>query len=263
MIPFMHVLTCINKGYQIGSPISILDLSVEDRKTILHESSRLIDIMRNSDRILFTESDTGLRMVATSQVILSKIVSISPYTALLLTRFDSCIDTYIATVNAVSTEHEDNDNAHNDAVVLRLEGNPSYIYTFVYKLYSNRGVSYESKLRKMVELLNLLRTSTVVSEIDTTQMSRLEMQANVSYWKEMLMGDYMKYYGTLPPKFDADTLKTISEELNSLGFYGFVNPFKISSQLLSSRVGSKTSTNIEDWVIEFIEDVVKSGGVAI
>lgn len=257
----MHILSCLDEHYKVGSPVGTLDLSTLDRATLLRESKRLIGILQNPDRIWVTTSDTGKEMVSTSQVVCNKAVQITPFTALLLTRLNSCAESYLRGINSdVAVEVEE--DLSTDAVILRLEGNPQSVYVYVYKVMTTPSLSYDAKMEKLVSVLNTIKTHSVVetTPVNHEEISRFELQSTVRYWKSMLLGDYIEYFGTTPPEFN---IKTISEELEQLGFYGFVNPLEMNNQFAGSRVHRKIDVNIADWVVDFLTTAIKSGGVTL
>ncbi len=263
--PVMHVLSCLNAKYEIEPPVDTLYLNKQDRELIIREAKRLATYFEDENKIWISESQTGLRMVSEVQVIAGKSQSLNPYTALLLTRIWKCYPMYLKEVDTVVADSS-NDDLSTDAVVLRLEGNPRYIYVYVYNTMEASALSYEVKIGRLLELLLTIKSHSVIKDTtprDTRLMGRMELHSMFSYWKGMLMSDYIDMYGEAPPEFTEDTIEVIRRELSDLGFYGFVNPLEMYQQFNSSRVSRKVEINIDDEVIAFLTKVVLSGGATI
>lgn len=263
--PLMHILSCLNEKYQIEQPVDILYLSRADRELIIGEARRLGSYFSDESKIWITESPTGQRMVSETQVIAGKSVTLCPYTALLLTRVWKCFNVYQQEVDALATDVV-NDDLSTDAVVLRLEGNPRYIYVYVYNTMELPALSYDAKIARLLELLTTIRSHSVVRDTtprDTRLSQRMELHSMMSYWEGLLMSDYIDMYGTAPEAFSEETIETIRHELADLGFYGFVNPLEMYQQFNSSRVSRKVEITIDDEVVNFLTKVVMSGGATV
>lgn len=263
--PLMHILSCLDEKYEVGSPVDTLYLSKSDRELIIKEACRLGSLFDDENKVWITNSNTGLPMVAEVQALAGSSKSISPYTALLLTRALSCFSTYTQEMDAVSAAVAD-DDLSTDAVVLRLEGNPRYIYVYVYNIMELPSLGYDAKIMRLKELLVTIQSHSVIKDTeprDSRLRQRMELHSKLSYWKGVLMSDYVKYYGALPPKFSEGTIDCIRAELNDMGFYGFVNPLQMYQEFNSSRVSRKVDVNIDEDVVKFLTKVVLSGGATV
>ena len=263
--PLMHILSCLDEKYEVEAPADILYLSRYDRELIIQEAKRLGSFFSDENKIWISESPTGKKMVSDIQVIVGKSQSLNPYTALLLTRVWKCFATYLREVDIVSPDTS-NDDLSTDAVVLRLEGNPRYVYVYIYNTMETPSLSYDAKIAKLHELLMTIRSHSVVRDLtsrDAKLLSRMELHSMLSFWKEMLISDYIEMYGEEPPPFTEETIETIRSEMTNLGFYGFVNPLEMYQQFNSSRVARKVEINIDEEVVDFLVKVVRSGGVSV
>lgn len=263
--PLMHILSCLNSQYAIGAPVDILYLNKQDRNLIISEACRLGSILTEGEDIWVAPSPTGIDMVCQTQVINNEAKTLNPYTALLLTRVKNCFPKYYQEVDSTKVESSDEDLS-TDAVVLRLEGSPRYIYMYVYNVMEMPSLSYDARIEKLRELLLTIQSHVAVVEdveASATLTSRLELQSKLSYWKGMLLADYITYFGSLPEEFSDGTIATVRKELQDLGFYGFVNPLKMYQDFSGSRVSRKVQVNIEDWVVAYLTKVVLSGGATL
>lgn len=263
--PLMHILSCLDEKFEVGAPVNIFELSKKDKDLIVSEARRICSYFKSEDKIWITESPTGLKMVSDVQVISGEAVKINPYTALLLTRVWSCVDTYLKEVCDVITELKD-DDLSNDSVVLRLEGNPNYVYAFVYNTMETKALTYDARIEKIKELLMIIKSHIVVQDstsMDLRLRAKLELHSKLNYWSAMLTSDYVKYYGSIPSVFCEKDLEIVKRELRDLGVYGFNNPLKMYIEFSNSRVSRKVEVNIEDWVVDFLTKVVLSGGAML
>ena len=158
------------------------------------------------------------------------------------------------------------DDLSADAVVLRLEGNPRYVYIYVYNVMEMPALSYDDKIKKLRDVLLTLKSRSVVKDSELRNdrlLQRLELHSMQNYWAGMLMSDYITYYGTIPPAFEEETIEVLRKELSDLGFYGFVNPLQMYEEFTHSRVARKVNVTVEEFVIEFLTKVVLSGGANV
>lgn len=205
--PLMHILSCLTEDYRVTGPVDTLYLGKSDRELVISEAKRLCSMVMDENVLYFMPSDTGLSMACTTQNIAGTAKAISPFTALLLTRVRECVPVYLREVDTVVTEITD-DDLSTDAVVLRLEGNPSYVYYYVYNIMRTPSLSYEARIARLKELLLTVQSHVVTqspvfgeesgnSPQKRALLSRLEMQSKQSYWAGMLLQDYIRYYGTV------------------------------------------------------------------
>ena len=260
--PLMHILSCINEKYEMDAPLNILYLGNHDRDLIIKEAKRLSSIFSNENKIYMGESDIGVECVMESQEVAGEIISLSKYTALLLNRIAQCCKVYVNNLD-VNTPTVREEDLSEDAVVLRLEVNPFFIYPYVFNVMETPSLTYNAKIAKLQELLNTINNHTVVQESDVISKdiyARLELHSKLSFWKGMLMSDYMRVYGEYPSEFTEDTVNVIRHELANLGFYGFINPLEMYFDFSKSRVTRKVSVDIDTDVVDFLVKVVRSGG---
>lgn len=263
--PMMHILSGMDEQYRMGHPVNILYLNREDRDLVIGEAKNIGARLNNENKVWITDSPTGEKMVADTQVVVDESITLNPYSALLLTRLWECFKVYSQEVDKDDVE-EVSDDLSTDAVVLRLEGAPRYIYVFVYNVMEMPSLSYDAKIAKLQELLHILQTHSVVLNTEASDpslrktLARMELHSKLSYWKVLLMQDYMRVYGTVPPGFTPETINVIRQDLANMGFYGFVNPLQMYKEFTTSRVSRKVSVDVDDFVMEFLTKVVRSGG---
>lgn len=263
--PVMHILSCLNESYSMDSPVDALYLGRTDWELIVSEAHRLGSFFNDENKIWITESPMGPRMVSEVQAVAGKSKSLNPYTALLLTRVWKCYEVYRKEIDTSNTGIFD-DDLSTDAVVLRLEGNPRYIFVYVYNIMETPSLSYDAKIAKLKELLITIKNHSVIRDNeprDAKLRRRLELHSMFSYWKAMLMSDYVHFYGTAPPSFTEETIDAIRSDMNDLGFYGFVNPLQMYQEFNNSRVARKVDVMIDDDVTIFLTKIVLSGGAVV
>lgn len=269
--PLMHILSCLDKSYKLIAPLDIFYLNKSDRDLVVSEAKRLCDLILDDERYLSITSDTELPMLCSVQDIAGTAKQLHPYTVLLLMQIKSCAEHYLKESNMVDNDKVD-DDLSTDGVILRLEGNPNYIYYYVYSIMELPSLNYESKIAKLAELLLTIRNHQVV--IDNTNMGgdnkkaqeflqRLDTQSKLDYWRVLLYNEYIKYYGTVPQEFDESLLNRVKLELWDLGFYGFVNPLQMYNEFNEARMTRKVSVEIDPKVVEFLTRIVSSGGVRL
>lgn len=261
--PLMHILSCLDKDYSMVSPLSILYLNKVDRDVIISEAKRMCDMLFDGDIIAIDDQPSldGRYLVSRDQVVNDSYRTINVYTQLLLTRIRDCARKYVADVNNVAKQ-EDNEDLSAESTVLNMEGNPEYVYKFVYTTMRGATQSnFGSKIEKLQEIYSVLISHTDVQEGDDKAMlDRLGAQAQMNYWRTLLMRDYMQAFRTLPPEFNATTVEEIREDLQSLGFYGFVNPLEMYNAFSRSRIGRKSNVVVEPTSMEFLRDAILAGG---
>lgn len=260
--PLMHILSCLDKDYNITAPASILYLNAKDRQLISSEAKRLCKFVLDENKIFMTDSDFGDHVVSEYQQCVNDMITVDRYTALLLTRIRQCAEAYLKGVEVAEEAIED-DDLSADITILRLEGNPNYMYAFVFNTMRLPGIGYDAKIAKIAEVLETINQHAMTAQTTAVldkNASRLEAQSDLAYWKGLLTADFVRIYGGKVPRFDMDTLENIKKELRSLGLYGFVNPLAMYTEFVSSRVSRKTSANISDSVIAFLTNIVLSGG---
>ena len=94
-------------------------------------------------------------------------------------------------------------------------------------------------------------------------LNRFELHSTSQFWCSMLTADLMAHGGGIVSPVTEKDLEVAKKELRDLGFYGFVNPYKMYTEFVSSRVNRKLDVNVQPEVIEFLRKVVKSGGISV
>lgn len=265
--PLMLLLSSINKDYGYDHPVDIMYMSRSDRTTVMREADRLGRLACNSDVIFMGEDTFGNPIVDDGQVVGgSRMIKISPATQMLLMRIQEAYKVfrkYNAHSGDVETESSD---LGADSVILRLEGNPKFVYIYVYSVMESKGLGYATKIGKIAEVYNAIVGHTQLSigeENIQFLLNRFELQSTEQFWCNMLTSDLMSHNGGLAEPITAADLEVSKKELKDLGFYGFVNPYKMYMDFSNSRVNRKLDVNVRPEVIEFLRKVVRSGGVDV
>ena len=259
--PLMLVLSCIKEDFGYDNPVDIMYLSRSDRNLLQSEIARLREIVFDEENILMTEDRNGNAVCDTVQVRNGAIVEILPETAILLTRIRECMDVYSAESKVQVGE---DDVLDTDAVVLRLEGNPKYVYIYTYEVMENPSLNYDAKISRLSELYSVIVGHTTVSsgesEKQSLSMKRRELHSSFNFWQRLIMHDYMTQNAAVIQPMDEARLARVKEELHSLGLYGFVNPLQMYSDFAGARVNRKSVVNIDSEVLDFLYKVIRSGG---
>lgn len=263
--PLMLLLSSINSRYEYDRPVDIMYLSRTDRDLIVSEVERIGKMATNDDTILTTEDCYGQTIADTAQVVNDSVVEISQPTAMLLTRIREAYSVYQkVSPSGLAANEMELDDLGADAVILRLEGNPRYIYIYIYNIMESKGMDFRSKMMRIMELYTAIVGHAGVS-LDTGKIqqlvNRFELQSTVQFWQGLLMSDLLKHGFAGVSVTQSDVYK-VGEELRSLGFYGFVNPLQMYMDFSGSRISRKVGVNIDQEVIDFLDKVVRSGGIA-
>lgn len=261
--PLMLLLSSINAQFEYDHPVDIMYLGREDRNTIMVEANRLGRLASDDERILTRTDLTGKIVADTAQVAGGSVIEVHPATAAMLTRIREAYQVYTKYLTSTTSVEQEDEDLGADTVVLRLEGNPRYIYVYVYNLMETRGIDYKTKLGKLYELYTTLIACTN-AQVDNSRVkflqSRFELQSTLQFWQTMLTGDIMRQYGSVATLTEKD-IETVKSELKQLGFYGFVNPLQMYTDFSSARINRKVEVNIAPEVIDFLEKVVISSGI--
>lgn len=260
--PVMFLLSGITKDFGYDHPVDIMYLNMSDRALILREVERLGKNVSDDDMTLTTTDVLGNEVVDTSQLCAGEIIDISLPTAVILTRLRQAYASY---KNTAITSVETGSDLDTDTVLLRLEGNPKYVYTYVYEMMENRSLDYDDKIAKIFELYSSIMgyMENVGNNNNDFLVRRLEEQGSLAFWQRLITVDCVRRTGTIPSAVTEETISKTKEELNKLGYYGFVNPWKMYSEFVTSRINRKVELNINAEVIDYLETVVKSGGVVL
>lgn len=263
--PLMLLLSSINKDFGYDHPVDVMYLNRSDRSVIVSEAERLGRMVTDDSCILLTEDAFGKAVVDTAQVINDRMIEISQPTAMLLTRLREAYTVFKkASTNTVV--EEDADDLGTDAVILRLEGNPRFVYIYVYSVMESKGLDYLSKIGKIAEVYNAILGHSQV-EVNTEKqqflLQRLELQSTEQFWIRLFTTDMMRHFGSIIEPLTPNVLTTVKSELRNLGFYGFVNPYYMYTEFLGARVNRKTDVNVSPEVVTYLRKVVRSGGVEV
>lgn len=262
--PLMLLLSGIRSDFTYDRPVDISYLMRSDRTLLLREATRLGEKSLDESYISVVPDANGGEVCDTVQYTGTGSLDIHIATALILTRIRESYLSYKRYSEKSSSDLEEDLDA--DIVVMRLEGKPDYVYTYVYQVMDNKALDYMTRINMIYQVYSIIDRNTGVSLMDLTNnflSSRLEQQSHVSFWQQLIMNDWMSRFNAVPDVVDENTLKTVQSELDSLGFYGFVNPWKMYTDFISSRVNRKLELNIEKETLDFLRTVVKSGGVPV
>lgn len=263
--PLMLLLSSINKDFGYDHPVDVMYLNRSDRSVIMGEADRLGRMVTDENYILMTTDSFGRPVVDTAQVVNDKMIEISQSTAVLLTRLQEAYRVF-KKANSTAVIEEAADDLGADAVILRLEGNPRFVYIYVYSVMESKGLDYSTKIGKLAEVYNaIIGHSQASVNTDKLQflMQRFELQATEQFWLRLLMSDIMYHYGSIVSPLTVKDLETVKSELRELGFYGFVNPYKMYTEFAGARVNRKLDVNVSAEVTDYLKKVVRSGGVEV
>lgn len=262
--PLMLVLSCIDENFNYTAPVDIMYLSRSDRALLQNEVARLKTIVFDDNTIITTEDRTGKQVCDTVQVINGAVVEVLPETAIMLTRIRECIMHYTS-MNHEETGEED--TLDEDAAVLRLEGNPKYIYIHTHEIMENPSLDYNAKIMKLASLYSVLIGYSEMGDATPKKtaysMKRMELQSTLEFWQRLVLHDYMSQNADCTTPMTQETVTKVKQELRALGLYGFVNPLQMYRDFADARVSRKVSVNVDPEVIEFLSKVIRSGGVAV
>jgi len=259
--PLMLILSCINDQYNYDTPVDISFLNREDRVTINSEANRLGILASDSLHILTTTGINGEEIADSVQMVNEAVIDIHPGTAMMLTRIKESFSVWKKS-KLLLHDHETDKDLSIDNVIMHLEGNPWYIYSYVYQTMENRSSDYDAKMAKILELYTTIISNNVIRTqdgMDSEMIRRLTLQSTQQFWSGLIEVDLMRHMGMVC-EITPNLLSQIKQELSSLGFYGFVNPLKMYLDFSGSRVWRKTDINIAPEVLEFLTKVVRSGG---
>lgn len=265
--PLMLLLSSITKDFTYDHPVDIMYMNRSDRTTVLHEADRLGRLACNDDLILMGEDIYGNPIVDDGQISGgTKIVQISPATQMLLTRIREAYGVFRKYSASSGDADSESTDLGADSVILRLEGNPRFVYVYVYSIMESKGLEYTTKIRKIAEVYNAIvghSQLTIGGEDTQFLLNRFELHSTSQFWCSMLTADLMAHGGGIVSPVTEKDLEVAKKELRDLGFYGFVNPYKMYTEFVSSRVNRKLDVNVQPEVIEFLRKVVKSGGISV
>lgn len=266
--PLMLLLSSINEKFEFDSPVEIGYLSRSNANLIRAEADRLGKMAVSEDYLqpaLDGDFNPIEGSVGTTQYVDGKQLDISLATAMILTRVREAYKVYKRTNPGDAAGSEDDIvDIGLDTVILRLEGNPYYIYSYVCEVMNTKHLSFRGRMMKLIELYSSIfgHVNTEARDLFTSELlTRLELHSTLQFWQSLIMSDMLKrgYVGNYVSK---DDIVVVGEELRSLGFYGFVNPLKMYQEFSNSQIQRKVDVNIDEEVITFLEKVVRSGGVA-
>lgn len=266
--PLNYLLSGYNESFEYDVPIEISAyMSDRDCDFIKGEVSRLENRVKR-DVSMATRSD-GSSFVDRTQLVNGEVKDIHPYTALLLERIVRAVEPYKDSTRIRGS----NDTAidmHSNNIVMHIEGNPNFVYTFVYTTMMDKTLRYKKRIEKINDIRDLIvnygeRASggRTVEDDKSASMGRMRLHSHKNYWKSMLIFDYYRIYGVRGPEFGDEVFDIMHDEAKEMGFPGFVNPLKMYMDFVSSRVSRKTDLSIDGEVVRFLERVVKSGGVVL
>lgn len=262
--PLMLVLSSITPTLGYDHPVDTMYLNRNDRAFLLREVARFGKLIADDTTIITTRDAFDDEVCDTVQVINGTVKDISQATAVILTRFKKCYEVFKTSSQAA--EDDSVRDLDTDAVILKLEGNPRYIYSYVYNMMENTALDYDARVLRLAELYNALNgfTSGVsISDKQSFLIGRFQAMGELAFWQRLIYFDWMHQTLSMPEPVTMATLKQVREELLSMGFYGFVNPWAMYTEFSNSRVNRKVELRIADDVISFLRKIVLSGGVQV
>lgn len=260
--PTMLMLCTLNiDTFKCQDEVDYTYLQQSKEQILTREIDNLCDRML-SDEFLFSVQN-GNEIAMTTQFIGTKQVKISTYTALILTRLREAA---IFLKNNMSGSNYD--DISDDIMISRIEAIPNSIYSIVYNILSNEsaaarasksGIHKLNEIRKKILLYRKKDSAT----ISPTFLQKIKDISTVGFWRTLLYHDFLVYYNSEPTAVTEEVLQQIKQELESLEIYGFVPPQKVMDIYKSTSVSRKLSINVDDFVIEFLTEIVRSGGVEV
>ena len=267
--PLMLLLSSINEEYKYDKVLDLSYLTVADKNCLMAEADRLGKLAANSgrddQRLLYTTAKSGREIVdPDAQIISGAVVSVHPATAMLLTRIaeaHSVLTKSAATQPLLETYEEEEINI--DREIQDIEGRPSKVYDYVYRVMSPQGVDRNTKMRKIIDLyLRITNFSSESVKAATKNDARLLLHSRALFWTEMLTRDWLACGNSMEESFSVRDLDIVKAELRKLGFPGFVNPLEIYRNFGGAVVTRKTEVKVDPSVIMFLDKVIRSGGDA-
>ena len=215
-----------------------------------------------SDEFLFADID-GREVAMETQFSGVHQISISRETALVLTRLREA-----AKLMQNRFEGTSYDDLNDDVAISRLEAIPNSVYSTVYNILSRESAAARNAktgIRKLNELRKkiLLYRNKESVEISSDFVQKIEDISTVGFWRTLLYHDYLLVYRETPNRITTATMTRIKEDLELLDIYGFVPPSKMMEAYNSTSINRKVSVTIEDFVVDFLTEVVRSGGIEI
>lgn len=263
--PLMLLLSSINQDMAYDRPVDLAYLSRDDRAVIVGEAERLGCIVNDASKVIFIDGLRGTNHADVDQVVGDSFVAINPATAMLLTRVKEAYAVFQRRSAGAVAESEDEDLGADD-VVLRLEGNPKYVYVLVQQVMSKRSLTFDTKVAQLAEVYKQL-TMTGESAEATKAVSflrdRLELQSYHQFWCKLLTSDLIRHGLFTGDIVTPSDLEIVKRELSLFGLYGFVNPKAMYEEFASSRVSRKSTVSVDEEVVNFLLKVVLSGGGSV
>lgn len=250
--PLMYLLTGYDEDFNYN-PVNNIEEFLAETKVLQSEIKRLGNILFDEFTVNVEEIADNKIITSTNQIVATEIISISPYTALLIDRAKLAYEKYKNQKYAVK-------EISTSDIVTRIEGSSYNAYKFVFNTMHS-SATYKENISKIKDILDIISTNSVElnSNTDKEEINkRFEVQSNVSYWSRMLGSDYIRIYNEIGPPFTAKTIETIKEELKRMGINGFVNPLGTNQNL--TKIARKTYYNISDDIIDYLKQIVLSGG---
>lgn len=281
----MYILSGYNKSFQYEEPISLSYLRLDDENAILSSVSQIkeiIDTLSLNDEYWYL-SRAGVKQITRIDVVQTR--GYSEYTIALLNRVRDAF--------ASGKLYDQQDKANTldlsldmKQLLYRLEGNPDFIYRYVYNTFKTHQENEQSKgkgsrkeriidnsIEKLTELYQIIMQSSGEYNLtpqdeqeDAKRIERLQLHSDFSYWHRMLLNDHIRYFDSFYydkynlPETQEDLIKTIRKDLKDLGIVGFVNPIQMYEEFKSSRVERKLGVQIDSDVKEFLRTTILSGG---
>lgn len=262
--PLMLLLLCLDENLHYDkSPLDLSYLSRPDRTLIVSEAMRLGRLANDPDVILMTEDRFGNPMVDPEPFVNGRFIKLSYPTTIILEHIREAANIFSKGFSEVAPT-EDVVDLSEDNIVLRIEGNPKFVYVLVKDIMEAKGISYREKIDKLASIYRTIENS---SGVDTNAsnhklVARMELQSTLAFWQRVVLAGMTRHdLGEVVVITEKD-IACIKKELQDLGFYGFVNPLAMYNDFASSRITRKVNVNIDEEAKTFLHKVILSGGAA-
>ena len=260
--PTMLMLCTLNiDTFKCQDNVDYTYLQQSKEQILTREIDNLCDRLL-SDEFLYSMHQ-GYEIAMTTQFVGDKQINISRYTAIVLTRLHEA-----AIFLKRNTIDSDYDDISDDIMISRIEAIPNSIYGIVYNLLANEsavaraskgGINKLNEIRKKI----LLYRDKNVADISPDFLQKINDISTIGFWRTLLYHDFLLYYDTEPTAVTEEVMEQIKTELESLEIFGFVPPKKVMEVYQTTTVSRKLSVSVDDFVLEFLTEIVRSGGVEV
>lgn len=262
--PLMLLLSMYDGTSYDKRIIDLGPLNKSDRNVILAETKRLCGLSLDPELILMTEDCFGNPMVDPEPFINGQFCKLSYPTVIILEHIREAAKIFQKSFSDYDASSDVTDLS-DDNIVLRIEGNPKFVYVFVRDIMESVGMSYSEKISRLASIYRTIEDNSVYGSEETVNsafVNRLELQSNLSFWQRVIIAGMSRHgLGDITVVKHSD-IEIIKRELCDLGFYGFVNPLEMYKSFSGSRITRKVSVDIDESARTFLYKIIRSGGAA-